>query len=184
MLGRSSLSAEDDLRNIVESTAAIVFLGTPHRGSPEFAAIGESLRSIVSSLGMETTPANLDALGLKTTDLERAQEAFSIIWNKYDFRVKTFQESLSMTGIGVGPFGNKVVPDHSSLIGDVRERAETLQANHKGMSRYSGLEDPNYRKVGGELGFLYRSLVYVNSQSPIRAGPSIEHKKPSSRSFV
>lgn len=182
MLGRSSSSAEDDLLNIVESTAAIVFLGTPHRGSPEFAAIGESLRSIVSSLGMETTPANLDALGLKTTDLERAQEAFSTIWNKYDFRVKTFQESLSMTGIGFGSLGNKIVPDHSSLIGDVRERAETLQANHKDMSRYSGLEDPNYRKVGGELGFLYRSLVNVNSQPPIETNPSIERKKPSSRS--
>ncbi|CAH0047143.1 unnamed protein product [Clonostachys solani] len=179
MLGRSSSSAEDDLRNIVESTAAIVFLGTPHRGSPEFAAIGESLRSIVSSLGMETTPANLDALGLKTTDLERAQEAFSTIWNKYDFRVKTFQESLSMTGIGLGSLGNKVVPDHSSLIGDVRERAETLQANHKDMSRYSGLDDPNYRKVGGELSFLYRSLVNLNSQLPIRPDASIEQKNPS-----
>ncbi|CAH0021695.1 unnamed protein product [Clonostachys rhizophaga] len=171
MLGRSSSSAEDDLRNIVESTAAIVFLGTPHRGSPEFAAIGESLRSIVSSLGMETTPANPDALGLKTTDLERAQEAFSTIWN-----------NLSMTGIKLGPLRNKVVPDHSSLIGDVRERVETLQANHKDMSRYSGLEDPNYRKVGGELGFLYRSLVNVNPQPPIRAGPSTKRKKSRSRS--
>ncbi|CAG9982457.1 unnamed protein product [Clonostachys byssicola] len=183
MLGRSSLSAEDDLRNIVESTAAIIFLGTPHRGSPELAAIGEYLRSIVNGLGMETTATNLDALGLKTTDLERAQEAFSSVWNKYDFRVKTFQESLSMTGIGFGPLGNKVVPDHSSLIGDVRERAETLQANHKDMSRYSGLEDPNYRKVGGELGFLYRSLVIVNSQPPLRAGPSTERKKSTSRPF-
>ncbi|VUC38075.1 unnamed protein product [Clonostachys rosea] len=170
MLGRSSSSAEDGHRNIVESTAAVIFLGTPHRGSPEFAAIGETLRSIVSSLGMDTTPANLDALGLKNTDLERAQEAFSTIWNKYDFKVKTFQESLSMSGIRFGGLENKVVPGHSSAIGDVREHAETLQANHKDMSRYSGLEDPNYRKVGGELSSLYRSLVNLNLRPPVRAG--------------
>lgn len=100
MLARSSSSPEAELKDIVESTASIIFLGTPHRGSQDVAALGEVVRSVISSLGMETTPVILDALGLKTTDLSRTQEDFSMIWQKYDFQVKTFQEGLSLAKIG------------------------------------------------------------------------------------
>lgn len=158
MLSRSSSSHEAELRSIVESTATIVFLGTPHRGSQDVAALGEVVRSVISSLGMETTPVILDALGLKTTDLLRAQEDFSTLWQRYDFRVKTFQEGLSLAKLK-----KKVVPDHSSIIGDVRERAETLQANHMEMCRFSGKGDPNYRKVAGELRSMYYSILRLKA---------------------
>ncbi|KAH0497751.1 hypothetical protein TgHK011_005037 [Trichoderma gracile] len=123
----------------------------------DVAALGEVMRSIVSALGMETSPANLHALGLKTSDLERAQEDFSKVWQKYNFHVKTFQEGLSFTKLG-----EKVVPDYSSLIGDHREHAETLQANHLEMCRYSGTDDPNYHKVAGELRSIYHSIARVH----------------------
>ncbi|KAL7941783.1 hypothetical protein V8C42DRAFT_167980 [Trichoderma barbatum] len=158
MLARSSSSPKAELRNIVESTASIIFLGTPHRGSQDVAALGEVVRSVISSFGMETTPVILDALGLKTTDLERAQEDFSKAWLKYDLQVKTFQEGLSLAKLG-----KKVVPDYSSLFGDHREQAETLQANHIEMCRYSGTNDPNYRKVVGELRSLYRSIAKLKT---------------------
>jgi hypothetical protein len=163
MLGRSSTSTEPELKNIVESTAAVLFLGTPHRGSPDLAAVGEWARHVVSALRMETTPVILDALGLKTTDLERAQESFSGLWHQYDFRVKTFQEGLGLTGLNLGVLGNKVVPDYSSLIGDHRENAETIQANHMDMCRFSGAGDPNYRKVAGELRVIYLSIMELNT---------------------
>lgn len=163
MLARSSASKEIELENIVESTAAVIFLGTPHRGSLEVAALGEVVRSVVSTLGMETTPAILDSLGLKTTDLERAQEEFSKLWQNHDFRVKTFQEGLSLAKIG-----KKVVPDYSSLIGDHREHAETLQANHLEMCRFSGTDDPNYRKVAGELRSIYHSIARLNTEKTRR----------------
>ncbi len=165
MLTRSSAASDEHLKNIVESTSAIIFLGTPHRGSPELAALGEWARSIMGILRMETNQAILAALGLKTTDLERAQESFSSLWNDHDFRVKTFQEGLGLTGIRLGVLGNKVVPDFSSSIGDARERAETLQANHMDMCRFSGKEDPNYRKVAGEIRSIYTSLVDLNTQN-------------------
>ena len=158
MLARSSTSAEDNLTRIVESTSAVVFLGTPHRGSPDFAAAGDWARSFVSFLGAETTPTILHALGLQTTDLERAQEAFSALWTKYNFRVKTFQEGLGLTGIKAAGLGNKVVPDYSSSIGDHREHAETIRANHREMCRFYGAEDPGYRQVSGELQSIYTSI--------------------------
>ncbi|CAF3654398.1 unnamed protein product [Fusarium graminearum] len=158
MLALSSTSKTAEHKDIVESTAAIIFLGTPHRGSPELSAIGEWARSILSTLQFQTAKAMLDALGLKTTDLQRTHEAFCRIWQDYDFQVKTFQESLGLTGIDLGVLGNKVVPHESSLIGDPREEAETLQANHLQMSRFSGAEDPNYIKVSGELRRFYTAI--------------------------
>jgi hypothetical protein len=155
---RSSIEEDADLHDLIESTAAVIFLGTPHRGSQELAAMGEFVRHIASTFRMETASAILDALGLKSTDLERVQEFFSALWQKYDFRVKTFQEGLGLTGINLGVLGNKVVPDYSSTIGNHRERAESLQASHKDMCRFTGFNDPNYRKFVGELRFIYHSI--------------------------
>ncbi|KAH7139810.1 hypothetical protein B0J13DRAFT_68001 [Dactylonectria estremocensis] len=164
MLARSSVSTEPIYKSIVQSTAAVIFLGTPHWGSPELSAVGEKARSILTMMRMETTSAMLDALGLKTTDLERAQESFSRLWQEYDFRVKTFQEGLSLTGVNVGILGSKVVPHLSSLIGDEREHAETLQANHLEMCRFYGLNDPNYLKLAGEIQLIYHSIVELNAR--------------------
>lgn len=162
MLSRSSSSTESEHQNIIESIAAVIFLGTPHRGSVDIAAIGELVRSLVSGVGIATTPVILDSLGLKNTELERAQEDFSRLWQMYDFKVKTFQEGLSLAKLG-----RKVVPEYSSLIGNDREHAETLQADHVQMCRYSGKGDPNYRKVAGEICSIYFSIMAVNQSKPL-----------------
>jgi len=177
MLARSSESSENEYRNIVESTAALVFLGTPHRGSPDLSAVGEWARSVLRILLVGSSAAILDTLGLKNADLERAQEAFSRLWRQYDFRVKTFQEGLGLTGVNLGVLGNKVVPDYSSLLGDQRERAETIQANHMDMCRFTGFDDPNYLKVAGELRSIHVSLVELNALRVHRDG-LIQRKEP------
>lgn len=175
MLSLSSTSDAIELKNIVQSTAGIIFLGTPHRGSADLSAMGEWVRVVLSGLRMETTSAILDTLGLKTADLERAQESFSNLWRKYDFRVKTFQEGLGLTGIKLGVLGNKVVPDYSSLIGDHRERAETLQANHLEMCRFTGNDDPNFIRVIGELQLMYASILTAANNNPLN-GPGMNLK--------
>ncbi|EXK25983.1 hypothetical protein FOMG_17424 [Fusarium oxysporum f. sp. melonis 26406] len=168
MLALSSTSDTVSLQGIVMSTAAIIFMGTPHRGSPEFSEIGELARSMLSTFGIQTSSAILDTLGLKTTDLERIQEAFSRLWNQYDFKVKTFQEGFGFTGINLGVIGNKVVPHDSSLIGDPREHAETLQANHMEMCRFTSARDPNYVKVAGEIRGIYTAIENSQTQHPHR----------------
>lgn len=178
MLAQSAMATEEGPKNIVDSTSAVVFLGTPHRGSPELAALGEWARSLISTFRMETNDAILNALNLRTTDLERAQESFSALWFKYDFRVKTFQEGLGLTGVNLSVLGNKVVPDSSSCIGDARERAETIQANHMDMCRFKGPNDPNYLKLSGEIGSIYASLVGLNEQKVHHDG-HIQRHKPS-----
>ncbi|KAM0345817.1 hypothetical protein ACHAPU_006170 [Fusarium lateritium] len=148
---------QSEHRDVVESIAVVVFMGIPHRGSVDNAAVGEIIRSLVSTFGITTTPVILDSLGLKNTDLERAQEDFSRLWQKHDFKVKTFQEGLIFAKLG-----RKVLPEYSSLLGTDREHAETLQSDHVQMCRYSGTEDPNYRKVAGEIRSVYLSLMETN----------------------
>lgn len=108
MLSASEQSDDEVFRQIVGATAAVIFLGTPHRGSLDLVHLGNMGRAVVGALGFDTTTAVLDALGLKTSDLERSQESFSRLWRKYDFEVKTFQESLGLSGANIGPLNDQV----------------------------------------------------------------------------
>jgi hypothetical protein len=45
----------------------------------------------------------------------------------------------------------QIVPDVSSSLDDPRERAETLQGDHRGMTKFAGPQDANYIKVAGEI---------------------------------
>ncbi|KAF2139899.1 uncharacterized protein K452DRAFT_335834 [Aplosporella prunicola CBS 121167] len=148
-LAISFQSSEKEISNFVNSTAAVVFLGTPQRGSANFANLGDIARKAASFVGMGTNPLILDSLGLKNSDLERCQDSFTNLWRILDFRVKTFQEPNAVTSVGVGLLNEKVVPNISSCLGDPREHAESIEANHMEMCRFSGTDDPNYRKVGG-----------------------------------
>ena len=51
-----------------------------------------------------------------------------------------------------------MVPDTSSSLDDPRERAEHIDANHMAMTKFSGRDDPGYRKVGGELRVLVKRI--------------------------
>ncbi|KAM0229355.1 hypothetical protein ACHAP5_011674 [Fusarium lateritium] len=159
MLALSSTSETLALKGVIEHTKAIVFLGTPHRGSPEFSAIGERARFMLSSLPFQTTGAILDTLRQSNADLLRAHESFTRLWQQYNFRVKTFQEGFGLTRFNLWVLGNKVVPHDSSLIGDPREHAETLQANHIEMCRFSSASDPNFLKVAGEIKDIYTTIA-------------------------
>ncbi|KAF4460637.1 nb-arc and ankyrin domain [Fusarium albosuccineum] len=161
MLSVSDTREHPDFRSIVGSTAAVIFLGTPHRGSEDLAALGDIARKIVSAMMMDTNPAILDALGLKTSDLERCQETFSRLWRTYDFKVKTFYEDTGQSSVNLGLLNSKVVPVTSYLLGDDREHAEGLTGNHTEICRMTGRDDPNYRKVGQELQRIYGSILKV-----------------------
>jgi hypothetical protein len=115
MLANSDVAEDEDLKSIVESTAAVIFLGTPHRGSKDMASVGEIARKAASII-CDTSTASLDALGLKTSDLERCQEAFSRLWRAHDFRVKTFQESTGLTSLNVGLLNEKVCPLYLNAV--------------------------------------------------------------------
>ncbi|KAF2496698.1 hypothetical protein BU16DRAFT_560021 [Lophium mytilinum] len=163
---------ERRLKNIVISTAAVVFMGTPHRGgNSEHVSLGEIARKAASAVGIDTNPALLDALGLKTADLERLQNSFSRLWKSYNFRVKTFRESTGFSKVNIRSANDKVVPDISASLGDPREHAEMLDGNHTEICRMSE-SDTNWGKVSGELKELCREAEIL-AAAKARVAPKI-----------
>ncbi|KAK3331681.1 hypothetical protein B0T19DRAFT_397518 [Cercophora scortea] len=162
MLSIAEVSKNHAVKDILRSIAGVVFLGTPHRGSPDMARLGDTVRGAASFiLRIDTSASAIKALGLQSDALERSQDAFARIWSSYDFKVKTFQEALPLTGLNIGLLNQKVVPDFSSILGDPREAAETIQANHMDMCRFKSRDDPNYRKVSDELQGMYKDVFFV-----------------------
>lgn len=131
---------------------AVVFLGTPHRGSPGLAKLGDSARRVASvMLRMDSNATILESLGLKNSALEIGHESFVALWDEYGFHVKTFQESYALTGVNVGLLNELVVSKESSTIGNPREHSETLEADHVNMTKFKSVDDQRYKQVGGEL---------------------------------
>lgn len=166
VLRRSELSSENSVRDIICSTSAIIFMGTPHRGSPGLANLGEVVRRTASTvLRVDSNATILRTLGCDSPELELCRESFAAQWRRFDFRVKTFQEALAIGGVGIGRYSDKVVPDTSSLLDDEREHAETIGANHMEMARFCGSEDVGYQKVAGEIRVIIERIYQIHDGS-------------------
>jgi hypothetical protein len=100
VLRRAAAETDSALLDIYISTEAILFLGTPHRGSSK-AGIGEVVRKIVSVSGFDTTDQNIRALQINSSELEFIHELFMKLYDQKDrrFQVLTFQEAKSVVGI-------------------------------------------------------------------------------------
>ena len=103
----SSEARDLALKSIVETTTAIVFMGTPHKGSKQWASKGNHARRIARALFMDHNPALLDTLGLKNGELFRSANKFTQLWAETGFTVKTYIEDRSLIG---GEKVNKVYP--------------------------------------------------------------------------
>ena len=109
VLRRVQQAEEAEFNDIIESTKAVDFLGTPHRGSPGFAGLGEIAWHVVSTLlKIDSNKAVIRALGLDSPELELSRESFLQQWRTYGFRVKTFQESQGFSAVRLGILGEKV----------------------------------------------------------------------------
>lgn len=87
------------MKEIVRSTAAIVFMGTPHRGSQTLADFGNDVRRVASLLlRFDSNDKILVAL-CDGPELELGRSEFRRLWDTYKFHVKTFQEAKALTGL-------------------------------------------------------------------------------------
>ncbi|KAF2878533.1 hypothetical protein BDV95DRAFT_589453 [Massariosphaeria phaeospora] len=140
-------------KNIVSTTAAVVFMGTPHRGSKQWASKGDKGRKIASALFADNNPALLDTLGLKNGELFRSLDNFTQLWEESGFIVKTYMEDRSYIG------GEKIVPDESSLLGNLKEQAISLTGDHSRICKFNGKNDTNWSKVGPQLEKYYEEAI-------------------------
>ncbi|CZS88147.1 uncharacterized protein RCO7_01113 [Rhynchosporium graminicola] len=149
--GRPIIFIAHSLGEIFDSTAAVLFLGTPHRGSGK-ANIGEIARKIASASGIDTADQNVRALRVNSIELEMIHESFVQLYEQKDrrFEIITFQETKGFSRIGILGLGDLIVqPFSSSFTGT--EHIESINANHMDMCRFSSKDDQGYQSIAGEL---------------------------------
>lgn len=104
-LRRSEHDPDEDIQRIYRSTAGIFFFGTPHRGSRDWASLGDGVVRIASCLlGMDVNSQVIHALLPTGPELELCRESFAVQWEKRrtSLTVRTFQESKGISGIRWG----------------------------------------------------------------------------------
>ncbi|KAB5536250.1 hypothetical protein GE09DRAFT_344644 [Coniochaeta sp. 2T2.1] len=140
------------VKSVLLSTSAIIFLGCPHRSS-EHARLGDAIRSMASmTLGVDSRdPALRDLSGSASLEMELGRQAFTRMWNNYNFSVKTYQESMVSGTKFLEIRAEAAVRRQASFFGNPRESAETIPANHLDMCQFSSAEDSGYRSLANTL---------------------------------
>lgn len=89
---------EQDLRTVYDSMAAIIFMGTPHRGS-QYADWGVILRNVAVASGFDASDRNLRDLKIDSPLLEILREDFSKMMKEETFDVYTLIEGKGFKGV-------------------------------------------------------------------------------------
>lgn len=108
-------SEEEIQKTLCISTEAILFLGTPHRGS-DYADMGETVRRIVSISGFDTANQNIQALQVDGGLLEHCDERFQKLRKHCEFKIHTFQEAHGIRGTSFFGLNEKVGLNNSNPL--------------------------------------------------------------------
>ncbi|CCA74167.1 related to kinesin light chain [Serendipita indica DSM 11827] len=137
-----SLQSKCNLRDILCSTHAILFFGTPHSGVEDVTLLEEINR--LASLNMQTTNIILKDLRSHSSELENLQKLYLAASEKITsiFFCAEYQTSPSVKRQRL------LVPQHSATIdGDRNGMPIHLHADHQNMIRFPSAENENYKAV-------------------------------------
>ncbi|GES66730.1 PGAP1-like protein-domain-containing protein [Aspergillus terreus] len=117
---------------------AVVFCGTPHRGS-NAAAWGTLAANLIAMAFVDSNSRLLSDLRIDSEVLDRTQEDFLKALHRASIRIHSFQEGRALSGMK--GLSDKVVDDFSSKLGLPEETVETTDADHREMIREPGVKD-------------------------------------------
>ncbi|KAL2131702.1 hypothetical protein VTI74DRAFT_4721 [Chaetomium olivicolor] len=152
LLRLSEAERDGPLKEILLSTSAVVFLGSPHRGTEQY-----NLRDAVKSMAGAVfgigphDPVLEELCGTNAVEMELSRQAFVRLWNAYNFKVKTFQESIIPTYHNPVLRAETTLRRLASFLGDPRENAETICALHDNICRFGSADEPGYRALARSL---------------------------------
>ncbi|KAK4163332.1 Alpha/Beta hydrolase protein [Cladorrhinum sp. PSN259] len=154
-------------------TKAVIFLGTPHRGSKS-AGWGTTVANLSKLLLQDVNDKILRNLEVHGEMLEKIDGEFKFLVQKYNFRIHSFQEGRGISG--VRGFHGKIVEDFSSKLGLPRnmETVETMDADHREMARCHDRSDPKYKAICEVL----RQIVVDAPGSSRTGGGVVSVRKP------
>ncbi|CAG7850508.1 SubName: Full=Related to kinesin light chain {ECO:0000313/EMBL:CCA75937.1} [Serendipita indica DSM 11827] len=148
------LDSECDLRDVLISTHAILFFGTPHTGIESEVSILDAVKRLAASVRMETTDTIVKDLRSHSSELENVQK----LYVEASAKVKSvfFCEEYKTHVDGNRRRLN--VSHHSAVIaGDRNATTVVLHANHEALVQFSAAEGVNYQSV------LYYLQKYLDS---------------------
>ncbi|KAL9092671.1 MAG: hypothetical protein Q9159_000742 [Coniocarpon cinnabarinum] len=148
---------DDNFGQIIASIAAMVFLGTPHRGSDlakllnrllAVSRIGPSPKQYVADLA-EDSPA-----------IEELNEQFRNI--PTEIKIASFYETRYSTAA----YRKLIVKKESSIIGCRGEISQPLNADHHNICKFASLNDSNYISVRNTLKTILKSCTESSALKP------------------
>jgi hypothetical protein len=153
--------------NIVENSKALVFLGTPHRGS----GLAELLSNLLSV--MFSRKIFVDQLRINSEMIQEINDAFQD--RSQHFHLISYYESNAMhSGLVHSFISTKsnfqvIVPKSFAILGVPGEKVSALNGNHQEISKFRSKDDDNYIRVAGNLSKLAGTLTAPNQNSNIEA---------------
>ncbi|KAI9764880.1 MAG: hypothetical protein M1839_005696 [Geoglossum umbratile] len=169
-LRRFEADPDPKVKELFYATTGVIFYGTPHRESSDWASFGEGISTVASVVtGMETNSEILHALLPSGVELELCRESFLNQWVREGGRLKvrTYQEGRGLTGLEWGGFNKKVVPDQSSSLDLPGQRARMIDADHIGMCKFKSRKDEGYIWVSGDVAeFIKQAERTLGAQVP------------------
>ncbi|KAI9666295.1 MAG: hypothetical protein M1821_004230 [Bathelium mastoideum] len=161
-INNEAIRRSEKIRN---RTKLIIFLGTPHRGSP-YAGWGQAISNLARVALQDSNKKLLQTLEVNSEVLDNIHEEFKTIASKGLFKIHSFQEARGI--VGMKGLDQKVVDDFSSKLDlpNPLEIVESIDANHMQMARYSSNEDEGYIAVSGILREFVRQESGSQQTSP------------------
>lgn len=98
LLRLSELERDGPLKEIILSTTGVIFFASPHRAT-EHCTLLDAIKSMAgATFEMDPQDPVLQQLsGADSLHAELGRQTFVRLWNDFNFRVKTFQESIIPT---------------------------------------------------------------------------------------
>ncbi|KAL9114813.1 MAG: hypothetical protein Q9187_007403 [Circinaria calcarea] len=143
--------AKEDLQyaSIYESTCAVFFFGTPHRGAGDIANTGAMLANIINACSVFS-----DRLFIRSDLVEALKSGSPIlegISESFRHRLGDFQIVTCYEGETLSPLKSTVVPKFSCFLNDKDEIRIPMNADHKAICRFDQEAGSSYQKVLGRI---------------------------------
>ncbi|KAI1299608.1 hypothetical protein F5Y03DRAFT_408757 [Xylaria venustula] len=165
--------ADATYNNIWKSTFGLVFFATPQQGG-NHAGFGDTVASIARCMTRNPGNTFMDALKRNSAVLTTITDDFRQMLE--DFQIISFYETRPLGSFGI------VVDQKSALLGlpGTRERQIPIDADHRGICKFSSIEDPRYRLVEDNIAQIITSATSASHQCRSEEEPRLHEDNTSS----
>ncbi|KAL1878008.1 hypothetical protein Daus18300_002362 [Diaporthe australafricana] len=140
---------DPEYESIIKAIAAITFLATPHRGT----ALAQTLNRILDSV-MINSKQYVAELARNSLTLQKLNEQFRHVAPRLD--IVSFYETMPTR---IKSARVMVLEKESSVLGYPGEVSKALTADHHGICKYEGPQDPNYITIRNVLKSLVSKII-------------------------